>query len=288
MTMSSLAEQLKAYSQAAAAQAKKKYWGARRRPWGKYSAEIRNPLVGNREYQRVWLGTFKTAEEAAWAYDAAARVIHGDDHAKTNFPASSPTPKPDQIQDPNLRSMLLYFDLARFLRSNRHTAGATTPVLPPPPPPAPAIAVPPPATVESEISPVVEEVIAAPAPAPEQVSEPETEKEKEKEKGEVAGSEVAPVIDDLFLEAPIMSPEWGDIDLDYSSLLDDVPVYFQPSMFDDEPFEQQRKKPKLVGDYTPTDSYEKMMIDIIGGFDDYMASSSSSQHPAPGDGQAPQ
>ncbi|XP_042389296.1 dehydration-responsive element-binding protein 2C-like [Zingiber officinale] len=60
--------------------------GVRQRTWGKWVAEIREPNRGD----RLWLGTFPSALEAAQTYDKAARTLYGD-CARLNLPAPSPS-----------------------------------------------------------------------------------------------------------------------------------------------------------------------------------------------------
>ncbi|KAK2455312.1 ethylene-responsive transcription factor 1B [Trifolium repens] len=70
------------------------YIGVRKRPWGKYAAEIRDTT---RCGKRVWLGTFESAEDAALAYDQAAFSMRGN-NAVINFPVQRVKESLQEIQ----------------------------------------------------------------------------------------------------------------------------------------------------------------------------------------------
>ncbi|XP_030448630.1 ethylene-responsive transcription factor ERF016-like [Syzygium oleosum] len=64
---------------------RRRYKGVRMRKWGKWVAEIRRP----NSRDRIWLGSYVTAEEAGRAYDAAVSYLRGPS-ALLNFPDVQP------------------------------------------------------------------------------------------------------------------------------------------------------------------------------------------------------
>ncbi|KAJ1260023.1 hypothetical protein BS78_10G200400 [Paspalum vaginatum] len=79
--------------------------------YGKFGAEIRDPVNS----RHVWLGTYVTAEEAAYAYDMAARTVQGD-KAQTNF--AEPLWAPG-VEDDVTKAVLDHFDQTRCTRVAR-------------------------------------------------------------------------------------------------------------------------------------------------------------------------
>ncbi|KZV21834.1 hypothetical protein F511_13637 [Dorcoceras hygrometricum] len=77
----------------------RRFVGVRQRPSGRWVAEIKDSSQG----VRLWLGTYDTPEDAARAYDEAARALRGE-NARTNFAVMSLKADPPESNNSNTYS----------------------------------------------------------------------------------------------------------------------------------------------------------------------------------------
>lgn len=95
---------------------KRRFKGVRMRKWGKWVAEVRQP----NSRDRIWLGSYHTAEEAARAYDAAAFCLRGPS-TMLNFPDNPP----EILSAGELSAQQIQEEASRHARSRRVEFGNT-------------------------------------------------------------------------------------------------------------------------------------------------------------------
>lgn len=95
------------------------YRGVRKRKWGKYVSEIRLP----NSRQRIWLGSYDSAEKAARAFDAAMFCLRGSG-ANFNFPSD----RPNIAGGRNMTPSQIQIAAARFANSEPRNERSDQPV----------------------------------------------------------------------------------------------------------------------------------------------------------------
>ncbi|KAK6162449.1 hypothetical protein DH2020_002290 [Rehmannia glutinosa] len=93
----------------------RRFVGVRQRPSGRWVAEIKD----SSQRVRLWLGTYDTPEEAARAYDEAARALRGE-NARTNFATMNHNPDQANPNGPesDIRQRLSFSSLKAKLSKN--------------------------------------------------------------------------------------------------------------------------------------------------------------------------
>ncbi|KAF9668905.1 hypothetical protein SADUNF_Sadunf14G0052100 [Salix dunnii] len=117
--------------QATKGPAARRFVGVRQRPSGRWVAEIKD----SSQRVRLWLGTYDKPEEAARAYDEAARALRGE-NARTNFASVNPnlnqsgsTPGSDgglDLSESDGRHVLSFSSLKAKLSKNLQSIMART------------------------------------------------------------------------------------------------------------------------------------------------------------------
>ncbi|KAK7265466.1 hypothetical protein RJT34_33086 [Clitoria ternatea] len=95
-----------------------KYRGVRKRKWGKWVSEIRLP----NSRQRIWLGSYDSAEKAARAFDAAMFCLRGP-NGTFNFPDNPP----DIAGGRSMTPPQIQAAAARFANSGAHEGHSSQP-----------------------------------------------------------------------------------------------------------------------------------------------------------------
>lgn len=136
-----------------------RYKGVRKRKWGKYVSEIRLP--NSRE--RIWLGSYESAEKAAKAFDAAMYCLRGRKAAtRLNFPLQIPDiPLPRPGVDPPLSHSEIQLAAAKFAHASSHGQNTSEAAA------APPTTTPPAARAQGSKAAAAEEMLMMPSsPAP--------------------------------------------------------------------------------------------------------------------------